>query len=609
MGKEKKTESYDNGSYNYKMFKCFNRKFKINEVQPTDDVRDAFCQFAVGCGGGGGDGDSSDGDASSGVMGAEQLCSFLDDHQGDSGTTVAEAQRLINEVIRRRHHVTRFTRHGLDLDDFFNFLFYDDLNPPITPHVHQDMSAPLSHYFIYTGHNSYLTGNQLSSDCSEVPVIKALQRGVRVIELDLWPNSTGTDINVLHGRTLTTPVPLISCLKAIRDYAFSSSPYPVIITLEDHLTADLQAKVAEMATLIFGEMLYYPESESLAEFPSPASLLHRIMISTKPPKEYLESSNPIVKQKDNNNASPSSEEETPRKEEIQTLESILFYEDCCENKNDSDQEEEEASEEQKPAYKRLITIHAGKPKGTVKEEMKVVVDKVRRLSLSEQELDRTCSSNSQDVVRFTQRNILRIYPKGTRFNSSNYKPLIGWIHGAQMIAFNMQGYGKSLWLMHGMFRANGGCGYVKKPNFLMKKGFHDEVFDPRKKIPVKVYMGDGWRLDFSHTHFDSYSPPDFYTKVYVVGVPADNAKRKTRVIEDNWYPIWDEEFSFPLTVPELALLRIEVSEYDMSDKDDFGGQTCLPVSELRPGIRSVPLYDKKGEKMKSVKLLMRFLFE
>ncbi|CAN7137996.1 unnamed protein product [Brassica rapa subsp. narinosa] len=610
MGKEKKTESHSNGSYNYKMFKCFNRKFKINEVQPTNDVRDAFCKFSVNGGGG-----ESDGDRSSGVMGAEQLCSFLDDHQVHSVTTVAEAQRLIDEVIRRRHHVTRFTRHGLDLDDFFNFLFYDDLNPPIKSHVHQDMTLPLSHYFIYTGHNSYLTGNQLSSDCSEVPVIKALQRGVRVIELDLWPNSTGTDINVLHGRTLTTPVPLIKCLKSIRDYAFSSSPYPVIITLEDHLTADLQAKVAEMATKIFGQMLYYPESDSLEEFPSPASLLHRIIISTKPPKEYLESRNPLVKQKDNSNVSPSSEEETPEKEEIQTLENMLSYDDY-ETKSDSDQqeEEEEASEEQKPVYKRLITIHAGKPKGSVKEEMKVAVDKVRRLSLSEQELDRTCSSNSQDVVRFTQKNLLRIYPKGTRINSSNYKPLIGWTHGAQMIAFNMQGYGKSLWLMHGMFRANGGCGYVKKPNFLMKKGFHEEVFDPRKKLPVKetlkaMYMGDGWRLDFSHTHFDAYSPPDFYTKMFIVGVPADNAKRKTKIIEDNWYPIWDEEFSFPLTVPELALLRIEVREYDMSEKDDFGGQTCLPVSELRPGIRSVPLYDKKGEKMKSVRLLMRFIFE
>lgn len=80
-----------------------------------------------------------------------------------------------------------------------------------------------------------------------------------------------------------------------------------------------------MATQIFGPMLYYPESDSLEEFPTPASLLHRIIISTKPPKEYLESRNPIVKP--NNNVSPSSEEETPGKEEIQTLESMLFDQD------------------------------------------------------------------------------------------------------------------------------------------------------------------------------------------------------------------------------------------------------------------------------------------
>lgn len=61
------------------------------------------------------------------------------------------------------------------------------------------MNAPLPHYFIYTGHNSYLTGNQLSSDSSDAPIIEALQRGVRVIELDLWPNSTEDDVDVLHG--------------------------------------------------------------------------------------------------------------------------------------------------------------------------------------------------------------------------------------------------------------------------------------------------------------------------------------------------------------------------------------------------------------------------
>jgi len=81
------------------------------------------------------------------------------------------------------------------------------------PQVHHDMTAPMQHYFIYTGHNSYLTGNQLSSDCSDIPIIRALQRGVRAIELDVWPNSSKDDINVLHGRcVLVSYLSWIQCL-------------------------------------------------------------------------------------------------------------------------------------------------------------------------------------------------------------------------------------------------------------------------------------------------------------------------------------------------------------------------------------------------------------
>lgn len=29
-------------------------------------------------------------------------------------------------------------------------------------------------------------------------------------------------------------------------------------------------------------------------------------------------------------------------------------------------------------------------------------------------------------------------------------------------------------------------------------------------------MGEGWYYDFPHTHFDRYSPPDFYTRVYTI---------------------------------------------------------------------------------------------
>lgn len=71
--------------------------------------------------------------------------------------------------------------------------------------------------------------------------------------------------------------------------------------------------------------------------------------------------------------------------------------------------------------------------------------------------------------------------------------------------------------MQGMFRANGGCGYVKKPDFLLKL---NEVFDPTSRLAVKttlkvkIYMGVGWNVDFHRTHFDLFSPPDFYVKVY-----------------------------------------------------------------------------------------------
>lgn len=39
--------------------------------------------------------------------------------------------------------------------------------------------------------------------------------------------------------------------------------------------------------------------------------------------------------------------------------------------------------------------------------------------------------------------------------------------------------------MHGMFRSNGGCGYVKKPDFLMKKGPNNKVYDPKRTRTVK----------------------------------------------------------------------------------------------------------------------------
>jgi len=53
------------------------------------------------------------------------------------------------------------------------------------------MHAPLSHYFIHTSLNSYFTGNVFGK-YSILPIIEALEQGVRVVELDLWPDGRGS---------------------------------------------------------------------------------------------------------------------------------------------------------------------------------------------------------------------------------------------------------------------------------------------------------------------------------------------------------------------------------------------------------------------------------
>ncbi|KAJ9683828.1 hypothetical protein PVL29_016365 [Vitis rotundifolia] len=588
----------------YRVCFCFRRRFRLPVSEAPQEIKELFDRYSE-----------------NGMMSIDHLQRFLIEVQQEEKATLEDAQAILDSLHEFKH-LNIFHRKALSIEAFFKYLF-GDINSPLSTAlgVHHDMTAPLSHYFVYTGHNSYLTGNQLSSDCSDVPIINALQRGVRVIELDIWPNSTKDNVDVLHGRTLTTPVELIKCLRSIKEHAFSASEYPVVITLEDHLTPDLQAKVAEMVTQTFGDILFTPGSECLNEFPSPESLKKRIIISTKPPKEYLEAKDVKEKENDLQKGKESADEEAWGNEvpnlkpgTVAVDESNLEEEENI-DEEDLDEGDPKSQQNAAPEYKRLIAIHAGKVKGGLTAWLRVDPDKVRRLSLSEQELEKAVLTHGKEIVRFTQRNLLRVYPKGIRFDSSNYNPLIGWMHGAQMVAFNMQGYGRSLWIMHGMFKANGGCGYVKKPDFLLNNGSHNQIFDPKAPpLPVKttlkvtVYMGEGWYFDFRHTHFDAYSPPDFYARVGIAGVPADAIMKKTKTLEDNWIPNWDEHFEFPLTVPELALLRIEVHEYDLSEKDDFGGQTCLPVSELRRGIRAVPLFSRKGDKYQSVKLLMRFEF-
>jgi phosphatidylinositol phospholipase C delta len=51
----------------------------------------------------------------------------------------------------------------------------------------------------------------------------------------------------------------------------------------------------------------------------------------------------------------------------------------------------------------------------------------------------------------------------------------------------------------------------------------------------------------------------------------------------------------------MAILRLEVWEKDL-DRDDFVGQACIPVGEVKAGLRAVALKSQKGELLPSTLL-------
>ena len=64
-----------------------------------------------------------------------------------------------------------------------------------------------------------------------------------------------------------------------------------------------------MVTRVFGELLYRNDAENLELFPSPESLKRRILISTKPPKDYLDNESSMERE-DSQRQGSSDEEQT-----------------------------------------------------------------------------------------------------------------------------------------------------------------------------------------------------------------------------------------------------------------------------------------------------------
>merc|ERR1719433_1367553 len=97
-----------------------------------------------------------------------------------------------------------------------------------------------------------------------------------------------------------------------------------------------------------------------------------------------------------------------------------------------------------------------------------------------------------------------------------------------------------------------------------------------------------------------------YVEIEICGADYDNAKFKTKSVNDNGFnPDWNESFDFQISNPDLALLRFVIYDVDIFGDSNFIGQYTVPVKCIRSGYRSIPLKNAFSEDLELSALLVR----
>ncbi|XP_060040741.1 1-phosphatidylinositol 4,5-bisphosphate phosphodiesterase beta-3 [Erinaceus europaeus] len=587
----------------------------------------------------------------------EQLMDFINQKQRDPRLNEvlypplrpSQARLLIEKYEPNQQFLER---DQMSMDGFSRYLGGEEngILPLEALDLSADMTQPLSSYFINSSHNTYLTAGQLTGTSSVEMYRQALLWGCRCVELDVWKGRPPEEEPfITHGFTMTTEVPLRDVLEAIAESAFKTSPYPVILSFENHVdSAKQQAKMAEYCRSIFGDALLidpldkYPLAPG-TPLPSPQDLMGRILVknkkrhrpSTGAPsssvrKRPLEQSNSALSESSAATepsspqlGSPSSDScpglsngedvalEKPRLEPQKSLgeEGLQPGPDAL---GPTDREEEEEEEEEEEADPKKPTTDEGTASSEVNatEEMSTLVNYIEPVKFKSFEAARKrnkcfemssfvetkameqLTKSPMEFVEYNKQQLSRIYPKGTRVDSSNYMPQLFWNVGCQLVALNFQTLDLPMQLNAGVFEYNGRSGYLLKPEFMRRP---DKSFDPFTEVIVDGIVANALRVKVISGQFLSDRKVGIYVEVDMFGLPVDTRRRyRTRTSQGNSFnPVWEEEpFDFPKVVlPTLASLRIAAFE----EGGKFVGHRILPVSAIRSGYHYICLRNEANQ--------------
>ncbi|XP_030017334.1 1-phosphatidylinositol 4,5-bisphosphate phosphodiesterase delta-1-like isoform X3 [Sphaeramia orbicularis] len=528
-----------------------------------------------------------------GYMSPENLVEFLMKEQREKAS-LTDAHKII-ESCEPDDKVKE--KKLLSKDGFLIYLHHPEaliLNPDHKD-VYQDMGQPLNHYFISSSHNTYLMEDQLKGPSSTEAYIRALLKGCRCVELDCWDGSDDEPV-IYHGYTLTSKILFKDAIKAIKEYAFKTSDYPVILSLENHCSVKQQEVMAQHMSSILGSALVTtPLGDGMpTNFPSPEELKGKFLIKGKRLNKL----------------------ETSFAAEAEAAEDTDVTE---EEESNDDEEDEQKAEEQSKKKKKLklakelsdMVIYCKSVHFHGFEDARQNLSFYEMSSFKEKKAIALAEESANAYIRHNIDKLSRIYPAGTRTDSSNYNPVPLWNAGCQIVALNFQTNCTDMDVNQGRFLVNGKSGYVLKPAYMR---------DPTTEFdPITLTRGDWLKHKTLHVMIISAqqlpkvnnkksSIVDPLIKVQIYGVPADVAEKETNPIENNGFnPSWNENFQFDVYVPDLALLRFLIEDHDSTSDNEFVAQYTLPFNSLKMGYRHVPLFNKNGDRLPSAGLFIHIM--
>ena len=589
------------------------------------------------------------------------LDKFLKARQGQTDATLADAQEIISAVngMELNHSKGSLTKDSMDRAHFETYLF-DLMNSAYNPwaldgDLDVALDKPMSHYWINTSHNTYLTGDQLQSASSVEMYMRALRRGCKCLELDCWDGEkSGNKFFpvVFHGHTLTSKILFKDIIRGVKSYVQGHpDTYPIILSLENHCSHPFQKAMAADMETILGDLLYVPGAGDVDKsLPSPESLRGKVVIKGKRPP-------------DTNDEDIDATEGDDDDQFDGTLDTPTNAAKATKGSKGSKGAKAVKPPKIVKELARLTLFHGTKFKSF---EKSMTEPSSHMHSISEPKITKIISKQASNTLLWKSYNtehMTRTYPSGARVDSSNYNPMVAWSTGCQLVALNFQTCDTPLVLNDGLFRRNHICGYLLKPPSafgkvdpapqpvvraapasppakdtldLVMESLEDVICgdeattrdlqrmerapqhttniplvkdrsaahlimpraDQKQTLSIRVLSGSCLPKPSGDKAGEQIDP---YVTVSVHDVALDEEGRasykssahSTKAVNDNGFcPVWNEKTapSVSISSPEIAMIQFSLFESDVA-LDDRVAESAIPFSCLRPGLRSIQLFD------------------